>query len=177
MSDKRLVAALGKMTSDNENERVIGMNAVALLLKKRNLTWVDLAEKITGRTVAEMTAPSGSRKRPKPTAEPPPPPRPQPASPPPRRGGTRRHLSGADIPVRIRGKIRISNSSSDGLVVEMVGVDSWGPMRATNPTIMGHIRRASSTRDPRDVTVITTPGNEVEPPHIIDVRIHYAGTE
>jgi hypothetical protein len=168
MSDRRLVAALGKMSSDNEHERIIGLNAATAILKERGITWAQVAEMITGRTLADMTAPEGVRNPVRPNPEP----KPREPSQPHRPG----RLQGGDIPAKITGKVRIVSEDKEGLLVEMMGSGWWGPMRATAEGHVSSLKLAADPRNPRDATVITAHRGGDAITDIIDVKVRFAGT-
>ena len=163
MTDRRLVAAMGKMGGDNENERLIGLNAATAILKERGLTWPQVAEMITGRTLADMTAPPGSRAVPEREA------RPEERRDPPGR------VSGADIPAKVSGKVRILDEDAEGLLVEMMGAGWWGPMRVSEAGQIASVRLAADRRNPRDVTVITAHRGGDAVVDVVDVKVRFAG--
>lgn len=171
MSDKRLYAALCKLDADNENERHSALGIVNRMLKERDVTWAKVAELVTGSSIERMTAPAGGPVADRRTE--PPPPRPDPAP----RPAERTRLSGKDIPARLEGKVRILAESADGMTVEMMGVDWWGPLLVRNETQRAAMTRAADRRDPRTVKVIVaTVTRDDRYPEIIDVQIRFAGT-
>lgn len=171
MSDRRLVAALGKMASDNEHERAIGLKAATALLEKRGVSWPQVAEMITGKTLAEMTAPASRKAPPRGRGAG------RPASAtsqaPPSRPG---RLDRADIPARITGKVKILEETAEGLVIEMMGSGWWGPMLARHATQQSSLRIAADRRNPRSATVITAYGSGAPMAEVIDVRVIFPGT-
>lgn len=163
MTDRRLVAAMGKMGADNENERLIGLTAATAILKARGLSWPDVAEMITGRTLADITAPEGSRISPQA----------QPAA-----SGREKppgRLSGAAIPAKITGRVRILEEGPGLIIVDMMGTDWWGPMRVSQPKQIENVRLAADRGNPREITVITAHAGGDAIVDVIDVKVRFAG--
>lgn len=61
MSDKRLAAALAKIDSESDGETLTAARMATKMLKDRGLSWSDVAELITSRSLGEMMAPAGKQ--------------------------------------------------------------------------------------------------------------------
>lgn len=169
MSDKRLTAALAKLDLDNDAEALIALRYATKLLKERGLDWVKVAERLTGRDLADVMAPDGAQRPANdpaigfddifkdifagaPFAR-------QSQAPQPEQRRPQAYKSGAQIPPHIYGTVRIDDEGQwqgrDTLVVTIVSADgltSYGPMKVFDESIVRDMRDAAQKHDLRIVT-------------------------
>lgn len=170
MSDKRLTAALAKIAVENDGEALAAARIATKLLADRGLKWTDVAQMITGKTIADVMVADGLRPdAATPTANPftdifsgfaaaagws------KPAEPVRTKRATR-YVIGAEIPAHLYGAVRIDDEGKwrggDMLTVSITNVDGteqYGPIRVFDDAICADLRKAADRNDPQIVTVV-----------------------
>lgn len=178
--DHRLIATMGLMARDVDNEALIALRQATRMLVARGLRWEDVARTV----LASAPAPARERPEPRRTSSPPPPPPPHPEAGERRTrrrtetqrrrpdGRPRRTVKGFDIPDRIRGRIVVHDEKrtigGDEYLVVSVDNDEtvWGPLMVFDD----HLRAMIHYADDWVTVEIQQPANSLYHPIVVDAQ-------